>query len=124
MIEADSQANQPASSWQSLWHRIVRLLRNSVFRALVSAQLIAALVIVVRGYGWLRPMELAAYAILRVVGTKPAPADDVVLVGMTEADIRRWQYPLNDDFLAALLYRIASWHPRAIGVDLYRDMPV
>ncbi len=123
MIEAD-QPTQRMQSWLSARRRVARLLRNSVFRALVSAQLIAALVILVRGYGWLQSMELAAYDILRVAWAKPAPADDVMLVGMTEPDIRRWQYPLGDDVLAALLERIASWHPRAIGVDLYRDMPV
>ena len=124
MIEADSQPTQPNQAWLTVRRRAAWLLRNSVFRALLSAQLIAALVIVVRSQGWLQPMELAAYDILRVAWSRPAPADDVLLVGMTEADIRHWRYPLGDDVLAALLERIVSWHPRAIGVDLYRDMPV
>lgn len=101
-----------------------RLLRNSVFRALLSAQLVAALIIGVRGHGWLQPSELAVFDLLRVASDRPAASDDVFLVGMTEPDIRRWGYPLSDDFLADLLEKIASWHPRAIGVDLYRDMPV
>jgi adenylate cyclase len=69
-------------------------------------------------------MELAIYDALRTSWVRTAPADDVFLVGMTEADIRRWQYPLSDDFLADLLERLVSWHPRAIGVDIYRDIPV
>ncbi len=124
MIDAESPPAPPLRGWLPLRQRVARLLRNSVFRALVSAQVIAALVILVRGQGWLQAMELAAYDILRVAWAKPMPAEDVLLVGMTEPDIRRWHYPLADDFLAALLERIASWHPRAIGVDLYRDMPV
>ena len=124
MIDAESHPPQPARSWLPARHRVAKLLRNSVLRALLSAQLIAALVMIVRAYGWLQPMELAIYDALRVGWTRPIPADDVFLVGMTEPDIRRWHYPLSDDVLADLLERIAGWHPRAIGVDIYRDMPV
>ena len=124
MIEAESHPPQPARSWLPTKRRIARVLRNPVLRALLSAQLVAALVVLVRAYGWLQPMELAVYDALRVAWASPAPADDVFLVGMTETDIRRWQYPFSDDVLADLLERIASWHPRAIGVDIYRDMPV
>lgn len=124
MIAAEDQSPRPARSWLPVKRRIAKIRRNSVLRALVSAQLIAALVVLVRGYGWLQPVELAAYDFLRVGWVHAAPADDVVLVGMTEPDIQRWHYPLSDDFLADLLERLASWHPRAIGVDIYRDMPV
>jgi adenylate cyclase len=124
MIEAGSSSVRPARSWLPTKRHIAKVLRNPVLRALISAQLIAALVVLVRGYGWLQPMELSVYDVLRVVWAQPAPADDVFLVGMTEPDIRRWHYPISDDVLADLLERLASWHPRAIGVDIYRDMPV
>jgi adenylate cyclase len=124
MIEAGSPTARPAKSWLPTKRHIARLLRSPALRALVSAQLIAALVVLVRTYGWLQPMELAIYDGLRVAWSRPAPADDVFLIGMTEPDIRRWRYPLGDDVLADLLERLASWHPRAIGVDIYRDMPV
>ena len=53
----------------------------------------------------------------------------MVLVGATEEDITaddgaRWPWPLPDDKLAAVLERVASFAPRAIGVDIYRDMPI
>jgi adenylate cyclase len=124
MIEADSSSTKPGLRWLPGKSRIAKILRNSVLRALLSAQLIAALVIGVREHGFLQPVELAIYDALRIVWAHPAPVDDVLLVGMTEPDIQRWHYPLSDDLLADLLARLASWHPRAIGVDLYRDMPV
>jgi adenylate cyclase len=124
MIEAENTSARPAKSWLPTKRRIAKVLRNPVLRALVSAQLIAALVVLVRSYGWLQPIELTVYDVLRVAWAQPAPADDVFLVGMTEPDIRRWHYPISDDVLADLLERLASWHPRAIGVDIYRDMPV
>ena len=124
MIEAESQPAPPARHWLPGRQRIMRILRSSILRALVSAQVIAALVIVVRDRGWLQPMELSLYDALRVAWTRTLPLTDVTLVGMTEADIHRWQYPFPDDVLADLLERIASGHPRAIGVDIYRDIPV
>ena len=124
MIEAGSSLTKPERRGLSAKSRIAKILRNSMLRALLSAQVIAALVVVVRDHGLLQPAELAIYDALRVVWAHPAPADDVMLVGMTEPDIQRWHYPLSDDLLADLLTRLASWHPRAIGVDIYRDMPV
>ncbi len=32
-------------------------------------------------------------------------------------------WPLRDGQLAKLLERLTAWKPRAIGVDLYRDIP-
>ena len=124
MIEAEGSLAKPGRRWLPAKNRIAKILRNSMLRALLSAQVIAALVVAVRDHGVLQPAELAIYDALRVVWAHPAPADDVLLVGMTEPDIQRWHYPLSDDLLADLLARIASWHPRAIGVDIYRDMPV
>ena len=124
MIEADGSPLPSRRRWLPGKSRVAKWLRSSILRAFLSAQLIAALVVLVRGYGVLQPMELAVYDALRVASTRSMPLSDVVLVGMTESDIKRWQYPLSDDLLAELLERIASWHPRAIGVDLYRDMPV
>jgi CHASE2 domain-containing sensor protein len=124
MIEAEGSLAKPGRHGLPAKNRIGKILRNSMLRALLSAQVIAALVVVVRDHGWLRPAELAIYDALRVVWARPAPADDVLLVGMTESDIQRWHYPLSDDLLADLLVRLASRHPRAIGVDIYRDMPV
>ena len=124
VIDAEGSSARPGRRWLPDRSRIARLLRNSMLRALLSAQLIAVLVVWVRGYGVLQPMELALHDAMRVLWTRAQPVQDVVLVGMTEADIKRWQYPLSDDLLGELLERIAAWHPRAIGVDIYRDMPV
>ena len=72
-----------------------------------------------------------AYDALRVAWAGPLTSDRVVLVGATESDItssdakegRRWGWPVRDGKLAELLERLASWKPRAIAVDLYRDIP-
>src|SRR5260370_38052458 len=101
-------ANQPSqrlSYWLQLRGRFGRLLRNNVLRAIVGAHIIAAATILVRGQGWLQPLELATYDVLRVGWAGTTTSDRVVLVGATEDDItigdakagRRWGWALRDD---------------------------
>ena len=54
----------------------------------------------------------------------PAIADEIVIVTIDERDIqsvRKW--PIPDWALAKLLEKIRAQQPRAIGLDLYRDLP-
>lgn len=67
--------------------------------------------------------EMIAHDFLVKHRTKPNSTDDrMVLVGMTEKDLRELGYPLNDRLLAELLTKIDSQKPAAIGLDLYRDL--
>ncbi len=83
----------------------------------------AAIVILVRGYGFLQPLELQIYDALVVAWAGHQPSNRVVVIGGTEADVEHYDWPLRDGDLATLLERIESWKPRVIGVDLYRDHP-
>jgi adenylate cyclase len=47
----------------------------------------------------------------------------IALVMLTEDDIGRYDYPLRDSKLAQLMETIERDHPRAIGLDFYRDLP-
>ena len=48
-----------------------------------------------------------------------------MLVTITEEDIQTLgSWPLSDDVLAQTLEFVARFGPRAIGVDIYRDLPV
>ncbi len=124
MATVAGQPSQHESRWRAARGGIARILRNATLRALVGAQLVAVGVILVRSYGWLQPLDLLVYDTVLTARARQMPRDRVVLVGMTEADIQRWRYPLDDQLLADLLDRLASWHPRVIGVDIYRDRPV
>ena len=125
MTTAASPSSQLASRWPSLSGGIAWILRNATLRALVGVQLIALLIILLRSYGWLQPLELMAYDALLTGWAQPMPRDRIVLVGQTEDYIDRLErYPLSDDDFADLLERLASWHPRVIAVDIYRNFPV
>jgi adenylate cyclase len=74
--------------------------------------------------GLFQPAELWIYDHL-VVWREPRGATDsrIVLVMLNEEDIRKYDYPLRDSKLAALLETIERDRPRCIGLDLYRDLP-
>ena len=49
----------------------------------------------------------------------------VLIVGIDEADIQQLEtYPITDETLAALIAKLSAAEPRAIGIDIYRDLPV
>jgi len=51
-------------------------------------------------------------------------ADEIVIVTIDERDIQSvGKWPIPDWSLAQLLEKIRSQQPRAIGLDLYRDLP-
>jgi len=55
----------------------------------------------------------------------PMISTRVVIIGITEDDIRRQgHWPLKDEDLARTLQILTQYQPRAIGVDLFRDLPV
>jgi CHASE2 domain-containing sensor protein len=54
-----------------------------------------------------------------------ATADKIVIVTIDEEDIHSVKdWPIPDWALAQLLEKIRAQNPRAIGMDLYRDLPV
>ncbi|MBE7384843.1 MAG: CHASE2 domain-containing protein [Leptolyngbya sp. SIO1E4] len=58
---------------------------------------------------------------------RPAESQDerLLIVGIDEADIQRTgTYPIPDEKLAALLQTLSQSDPQAIGIDIFRDLPV
>jgi adenylate cyclase len=90
-----------------------------------TAPTTAALVILLRMLGLLQPWEWAAYdQYFRL--RPPEPQDKrIVIVGIDEADIRAIGQPIiPDEVYARLLEKLKAMQPRAIGLDIYRDLPV
>ncbi|PLS68570.1 MAG: hypothetical protein CV045_07200 [Cyanobacteria bacterium M5B4] len=53
------------------------------------------------------------------------PIDDrVVIIGIDEADLRDVGYPVPDQVLAELIKNLQTDQVRAIGIDIFRDLPV
>ena len=97
-------------SWRGVW---------------LTAPSMAAFVILFRSTGLLQPWELGAYD--QYMGLRPQlPKDErIVIVGIDEADLQEiGQGIIPDSTYAQLLTKIKAQKPRAIGLDIYRDLPV
>lgn len=91
----------------------------------IVAPSIAGVVIGLRVAGLLQPMELAVWD--QFFRLRPSEPIDhrLVIVEIRESDIQQvGQWPMTDTKLARLLVAIQEQKPRAIGLDLYRDLPV
>ncbi len=91
----------------------------------ITAPSVTAMVIALRLCGWLQPWEQASldqYFRWR----PPEPTDNrIVIVGIDELDLKKAkQWPISDSQLAQLLKKIQAQQPKAIGLDLYRNLPV
>jgi CHASE2 domain-containing sensor protein len=90
----------------------------------ITASSVAGFTIILRLAGLLQPLELAALD-LSFRLRPPEPADKrVVIVEITQADIRlqkRW--PFSDRVIALLLEKLQRYQPKVIGLGLYRDIP-
>jgi adenylate cyclase len=79
-----------------------------------------------RSLGALESLELGAYdAFVRLRPGPAVPDARILLVTISDADIeaqRTW--PLPDATLGAAIDALARHRPRAIGLDIYRDVPV
>src|SRR4030095_15250301 len=100
------------------------LLRRRFVKALMVANLVALLLLPLRETGWLQGLELSAYDTLVTFFAGAPDSDRVGLVVTTEADINRFGYPIRDNDLSAVLARVFAGRPKAVGVDLYRDLPM
>lgn len=102
----------------------LKLLKTPFAIAILIALLVFALLLPLRSFGGLQAMELLVYDLLLTLRPMSHQAAPIVLISETEADIRRYGYPLSDDVLAAALEKLIALKARVIGVDKYRDIPV
>ncbi len=92
---------------------------------LMIAPAVACFVLLLRAIGLLQLLELSALDQFFRLRPQEKPDDKIVIVGVDEADLERLkQWPVPDNILADLLKKIKQQNPRAIGLDIYRDLPV
>ncbi len=91
--------------------------------SLVTAISVASLVMGLRAVGGLRSLELWAYDHLILLQPDEDPDDRLLLVEVTEEDLRQYGWPISDKVLTQLLTKLNAAKPRVIGVDIFRDLP-
>ncbi len=74
----------------------------------------------VRELKWLQKLELGAYDLM--LRSRPLePADGrILLVTITEEDLKQEKWPLSDKTINTLLAKLKSHQPRVIGLNIYR----
>ncbi|MFN6567411.1 adenylate/guanylate cyclase domain-containing protein [Dendronalium sp. ChiSLP03b] len=92
---------------------------------LMAVPNVTALTIALRLTGLLQLLELATLDQFFLLRPPEAVDTRIVIVEINEADIRKQgQWPMSDAVLAGVLEKIRQQQPRAIGLDIYRDLPV
>ncbi|MEG3437736.1 CHASE2 domain-containing protein [Pannus brasiliensis CCIBt3594] len=86
---------------------------------------VGLLITALRLMGWFQPAEWTGYDLFLQLRPRESPDSRIVIVGLEESDIQKYrQWPVSDRLLARLITRIHAGKPRAIGLDLHRDLPV
>ena len=107
-----------------MWQQLRQKIRQWPI-VVITACSTAGIVIGLNAFGLFQLLE---WAILdQWFRLRPLEAGDprIVIVGINEQDlIQLKQWPMSDTQLATLIKKIAAQNPRAIGLDLFRDLPV
>ncbi|MEM9978094.1 MAG: adenylate/guanylate cyclase domain-containing protein, partial [Cyanobacteria bacterium P01_D01_bin.2] len=90
----------------------------------VATPTVTLLVVLLRAAGGLQPLEWRAYD--QYLQWRPEETDPrIAIVGIDEEDIRQQgQAILSDGVYAEAIRKLAAQEPRAIGLDIFRDIPV
>jgi len=96
--------------------------------AVLVAIAVTAFVLGLRGVRLLESAELDLYdrfLRIRAPGQDSAADPRIVVVTISERDIQeQGTWPLPDGVLTQTLDALLALHPRAVGLDIYRDVPV
>lgn len=103
--------------YEKIWRKYLTVI--------ATAPAVAVLVIALGGAGVFKLLEWASFDYFFRL-RPPEPVEDrIVIVEITESDIKSLgQWPMSDAVLAKMLLKIKAQQPRAIGLDIYRDLPV
>lgn len=92
--------------------------------AIIISLSIFLLALILRGTGTLQPLELSAYDIILSNKDKRPVDSRITMIWLTDADQRKWGWPIEDQQLNLLFEKLLKHDPAVIGLDLYRDLPV
>jgi CHASE2 domain-containing sensor protein len=104
-------------TWRSFYPQPRARLKVWQLGAIIAAT--TAVIWGVRSQGYLEPVELAAYDLM--MASRPiseSPDNRILIVGVDR------DTPVSDRVLLTALTKLQQYQPQAIGLDIYRDIPV
>jgi CHASE2 domain-containing sensor protein len=94
-------------------------------RVVLTSVVITTLVVGLRQMGLLEAMELGAFDQMMRWRPNERPDERLLVVAITEKDIQKIQEEtLSDQNLNRLLEKLEEYQPLAIGLDIFRDVPI
>ena len=103
----------------------LNILRWSWFPVLITTPAVAGLTLSIQLTGFFQHLEWATYDRFFCLRPLEPPDERITLITIDETDIHHLgQWPIPDATLARLLRTLNRHQPAAIGLDLYRDLPV
>ncbi|MBD2593142.1 CHASE2 domain-containing protein [Nostoc spongiaeforme FACHB-130] len=95
------------------------------YKELVVAVIVATGIIILRFIGVFQSLELAGLDQFFRLRPTEEPEERITIVAIDEDSLRRvGSWPIPDGVIADLLQKIQVHQPRAIGLDIYRDLAV
>ncbi|BAY13407.1 CHASE2 domain-containing protein [Calothrix sp. NIES-2098] len=126
IFEQRQQANQTLSIAQARAKQ--EALPRKIFpdwKEIFGAITFICIIIILRSLGLLQLLELAGLDQLFLLRPKEPVDERIVIVEINEPDITKLkQWPINDEILSNVLIKIKQQKPIAIGLDIYRDLPL
>lgn len=108
--------------------KLIFRLKQSLGRGhkeLITAASVAACVLLLHSIGLLQSLELAALDQFFRLRPNEPPEERITIVVIDEAYLKEvGSWPIPDAKIAQLLEKLNVHKPRAIGLDIYRDLPV
>ncbi|WP_181374241.1 CHASE2 domain-containing protein [Nostoc commune] len=94
-------------------------------KELITAASVAGCVLLLHAVGLLQSLELAGLDQFFRLRPNEPPEERITIVGIDEADLKEvGSWPIPDANIAKLLKKLNLYKPRAIGLDIYRDLAV
>lgn len=106
--------------------RLRKFLQKPIVVKLVGGLLVFLVIVGLRFGGHLEMLELGAYDwFIRMAPKLPGGDSRITLIEVFESDIHAYgRWPLTDETLATAMKAVLKDKPRAIGLDIYRDILV
>ena len=107
-----------------MWRRLKQLFWQWRFAPIVAPS-VAGVIIAGRMAGWFQLLEWATLDRFFLLRPPELVEERIVIVTIDESDLTKiGQWPIPDGVLALVIEKIKTQQPRAIGLAIYRDLPV
>ena len=117
-------SKQLGTNFQRLWLKIKQALFRKNWVVIIGLS-VAICLLLLRSLGIMQPLEWAALDSFFSFLPSEARDDQIAIVAIDEPSLEQvGQWPLPDAAIASLLQKLHTYQPRAIGLDLYRDLSV